>query len=66
MSFGRPSQTPTSGMSTRSRSLRGTSNLVKKLQIVDSFARALVGMLRRGVPINDWYLVLPLDSTLET
>ena len=22
-------------------------------------------MLRRGVPLNDWYLVLPLDPTLE-
>jgi hypothetical protein len=25
----------------------------------------LVGMLRRGVPLNDWYMVLPLDPTLD-
>lgn len=37
----------------------------QKRQIIDSFARALVGMLRRGVPLHDWYVVLPLDPTLE-
>jgi hypothetical protein len=37
----------------------------QKAQIVKSFGRALVGMLRRDVPLNDWYLVLPLDPTLE-
>lgn len=37
----------------------------QKTKIVESFGRALVGMLRRNVPLNDWYLVLPLDPTLE-
>jgi hypothetical protein len=37
----------------------------QKKQIVKSFGRALVGMLRRKVPLNDWHLVLPLDPTLE-
>jgi hypothetical protein len=37
----------------------------QKAQIVKSFGRVLVGMLRRNVPLNDWYLVLPLDPTFE-
>lgn len=37
----------------------------QKTQIIDSCARVLVGMLRKDVPLNDWYLVLPLDPTLE-
>src|SRR6266545_2919480 len=36
-----------------------TSN--QKIQIETSFRRALVGLVRRGVPLNDWYLVTPLD-----
>jgi hypothetical protein len=37
----------------------------QKSQIVTSFGRVLLGMVRRNVPLNDWYLVLPLDPTLE-
>ena len=37
----------------------------QKAQIVESFGRVLVGMLRRNVPLNNWYMVLPLDPTLE-
>ena len=37
----------------------------QKAQIVESFGRVLVGLLRRNVPLSDWYLVLPLDPTLE-
>jgi hypothetical protein len=37
----------------------------QKAQIVESFGRVLVGLLRRKVPLNNWYLVLPLDPTLE-
>ena len=37
----------------------------QKTQIITSFARVLIGMLRRDVQLNDWYLVLPLDPTLE-
>jgi hypothetical protein len=37
----------------------------QKSQIEDSFGRVLVGLVRRGVPLNDWYLVMPLDPTLD-
>lgn len=37
----------------------------QKSQIEKSFGRALIGMLRKDVPLADWYLVLPLDPTLE-
>ena len=37
----------------------------QKAQIVESFSRVLIGMVRENVPLNDWYLVLPLDPTLD-
>ncbi|GAA0985539.1 hypothetical protein GCM10009555_061150 [Acrocarpospora macrocephala] len=37
----------------------------QKRQIQDSFQRVLVGLIRRGVPLADWYLVMPLDPTVE-
>jgi len=37
----------------------------RKRQIEDSFQRVLVGLVRRGVPLSDWYLVMPLDPTIE-
>lgn len=37
----------------------------QKSQIEDSFRRVLVGLVRRDVPLADWYLVMPLDPTLE-
>jgi hypothetical protein len=37
----------------------------QKGQVEKSFGRALVGMLRKHVPLADWYLVMPLDPTLE-
>jgi len=37
----------------------------QKSQIEDSFRRVLVGLVRRNVPLADWYLVMPLDPTLE-
>ena len=37
----------------------------QKGQIEKSFRSVLVGMVRRGVPLNDWYLTLPLDPTPE-
>lgn len=37
----------------------------QKSQVEKSFGRALVGMVRRNVPLNDWYLVMPLDPTLD-
>lgn len=40
-------------------------NASQKRQIEDSFERVLVGLVRRGVPLADWYLVMPLDPTIE-
>jgi hypothetical protein len=37
----------------------------QKTQIENSFRRVLIGLIRRGVPLGDWYLVTPLDPTLE-
>lgn len=37
----------------------------QKRQIEESFQRVLIGMVRRGVRLADWYLVLPLDPTVE-
>jgi hypothetical protein len=37
----------------------------QKSQVEKSFGRALVGMVRGSVPLNDWYLVMPLDPTLD-
>ena len=37
----------------------------QKRQIEDSFQRVLMGLVRRGVALADWYLVLPLDPTIE-
>lgn len=37
----------------------------QRRQIEDSFQRVLVGFVRRGVPLADWYLVMPLDPTIE-
>ncbi|UKJ64855.1 hypothetical protein H1Q78_05575 [Cellulosimicrobium cellulans] len=37
----------------------------QKRQIEDSFQRVLLGLVRRDVPLADWYLVMPLDPTLE-
>lgn len=36
-----------------------------KRQIEKSLRRLLVALARRGVPVEDWYLVMPLDPTLE-
>jgi hypothetical protein len=37
----------------------------QKTQIKDSFKRILLALVRRDVPLNNWYLVTPLDPTLE-
>lgn len=36
----------------------------QKAKIVESFSRLLIGLVRKDLPINDWYLVTPLDPTL--
>ncbi|MEV5210882.1 hypothetical protein AB0K35_25740 [Micromonospora sp. NPDC053740] len=35
----------------------------QKGQIQASFRRALVALVRHGLPLNDWYVVMPLDPT---
>lgn len=37
----------------------------QKSQIEESFRRLMIGLVRRGVPVGDWYLVMPLDPTLD-
>jgi hypothetical protein len=37
----------------------------EKRQIENSFRRVLVGLVRRGIPLADWYLVMPLDLTID-
>lgn len=36
----------------------------QKSKIVESFSRLLIGLVRERLPINDWYLVTPLDPTV--
>lgn len=36
----------------------------QKVKIVESFSRLLIGLVRERLPINDWYLVMPLDPTV--
>jgi hypothetical protein len=36
----------------------------QKTKIVKSFSRLLIGLVRKGLPIHDWYLVTPLDPTV--
>jgi hypothetical protein len=40
-------------------------NANQKSQINKSFRRVLVALVRRGFPLSDWYLVIPLDPTLN-
>lgn len=37
----------------------------QKRQVEESFRRVMVGMVRRGFPLGHWYLVMPLDPTIE-
>lgn len=39
-------------------------NSTQKTRIIESFSRLLIGLVRHGLPINDWYLVTPLDPTV--
>ncbi len=36
----------------------------QRAKIIESFSRLLIGLTREGLPINDWYLVTPLDPTV--
>lgn len=37
----------------------------QKRQVEKSFRRLMVGLVRRGLPLGDWYLVMPLDPTID-
>lgn len=37
----------------------------QKAQVEDSLRRLLIGLVRRSVPLGDWYLVMPLDPTID-
>jgi hypothetical protein len=37
----------------------------QKGQVEESFRRLLIGLVRRNVPVADWYLVMPLDPTVD-
>ncbi|MEV6574483.1 hypothetical protein [Streptomyces sp. NPDC051577] len=37
----------------------------EKRQIQKSFRRVLVGLVRKQIPIGNWYLTMPLDPTIE-
>lgn len=37
----------------------------QKNKVVESFARMLIGIVREDLPIRNWYLVMPLDPTLD-
>ncbi|WP_158682431.1 hypothetical protein [Nocardia cyriacigeorgica] len=37
----------------------------QKTQIEKSFRRIMYALVRKGIPVGDWYLVLPLDPTTE-
>lgn len=40
-------------------------NASQKGQVEKSFRRVLIGLVRRDVPVADWYLVMPLDPTTD-
>jgi predicted RNase H-like HicB family nuclease len=35
-------------------------------QVEQSFRRLLIGLVRRAISVADWYLVIPVDNTLDT
>jgi hypothetical protein len=37
----------------------------QKKQVENSFRRVLIGLVRRGIPLADWYLVCPVDNTID-
>ncbi|QLL09000.1 hypothetical protein [Mycobacterium vicinigordonae] len=37
----------------------------QKKQVEESFRRLLIGFVQRGVPLADWYLVMPVDPTVD-
>jgi len=38
----------------------------QKGQVEYSFRRMLIGLVRRGIPVADWYLICPVDNTIDS
>ncbi|MBS1691212.1 MAG: hypothetical protein JST91_03205 [Actinobacteria bacterium] len=43
----------------------GTLTAGQKGQVEKSFRRLLIGLVRRGIPLADWYLLAPVDNTID-
>jgi hypothetical protein len=43
----------------------GTLTASQKGQVEKSFHRLLIGLVRRGIPLADWYLLAPVDNTID-
>ncbi len=43
----------------------GTLTASQKGQVEKSFRRLLIGLVRRGISLADWYLVAPVDNTID-
>lgn len=43
----------------------GTLTASQKGQVEKSFRRLLIGLVRRGIPLADWYLLAPVDNTID-
>jgi len=43
----------------------GTLTASQKGQVEKSFRRVLIGLVRRGIPLADWYLLAPVDNTID-
>jgi hypothetical protein len=42
-----------------------TLTAAQKREVEKSFRQALIGLIRREVPLADWYLVMPVDPTID-
>ena len=43
----------------------GTLTAGQKAQVEKSFRRVLIGLVRRGIQLADWYLLAPVDNTID-
>ncbi|WP_409429177.1 hypothetical protein [Mycobacterium sp. SMC-11] len=43
----------------------GTLTAGQKGQVEKSFRRVLIGLVRRGIPLANWYLLAPVDNTID-
>jgi hypothetical protein len=43
----------------------GTLTASQKGQVEKSFRRVLIGLVRRSIPLAEWYLLAPVDNTID-